>query len=1109
MNLNFTKNKCVPRGRIKQVLLIMRLTTFLLFAAFMQVSAAGLAQRLTLVQKNVTLKQVFNEVNKQTGYSIVWSVSQVRGNVQVDVDFKDTPLLEALDKCLENTNLTYTIENKTVVIREREPTLVEKIKKALDMAVTVSGKVVDEAGQPMAGVTVKEKGSANGVVTDAKGLFSLSVADNKAMIVFSFVGFEPQEFVVSDIPTGVVIKLKTAENNLKEVVINKGYYNTSQELNTGNVSTVKGKDIVNRPMTDPILALEGKVPGLSITSGGGLPGASSTISLRGKNSISNGNDPLYVIDGIPFSSISLTSSYFGGGAVGIMSPFNNFDSSNIESIEILKDADATAIYGSRGANGVILINTKRGMSGKTKVDMNLSTGVGRVDRRLDLLNTQQYLQMRREAFKNDGKIPGPNDYDINGSWDTTRNTDWQNLLIGGTAELTNLQGSISGGSQTTQFLIGGGYTNQSTVFPGNFGDTKSSFHANLNHVSSNQRFHIGVSASYLNDNSNLPTADITSEIVLPPDAPSIYGPNGDLNWQNDTWTNPLAILRQKARANTDNVIGNLNLDYQIFPGLTIKSNFGYSKSQMDQSITIPISSYSPIYDSFSFLRSIGLANSSLKTWIIEPQVNYQMVIAGGKVEALVGTTFQENVQSSSSLYASDFPNDALIENVAAASSVRIGAFSNTHYRYNAFYGRISYNWHEKYILNLTGRRDGSSRFGYANQFGNFGAIGGAWIFSNEKIIQNALPFLSFGKIRASYGITGNDQLTDYQYLSSYSPYPSTYLGQSGLFPTQISNPFFGWEIVKKIEAGLELGFLKDAIFLNISFYRNRTGNQLVGFSLPDITGFSSIQANLPAIIQNTGLEIELNSTNLKTKNFRWTSSFNLTIPRNILISYPNLAASSYANTFVEGKSLYIKKLYHFTSVDPQTGLYNFEDVNKDGRITNPADIVGNKEIAQKYYGGFQNSFSYKGFQLDIFFQFVKQTGSSYLNNFPRPGFYGGVDNPAGNQPITVLSRWQKPGDVTSVQKFTTSNSSATSAYSKVRASDYQIVDASFIRLKNMALSYSIPQTWQQKMHLQNCKLFLQAENLFTFSKYIGLDPEVRSLAVPPLRFITTGVQITF
>jgi len=956
-------------------------------------------------------------------------------------------------------------------------------------------------------------------MTNENGEFVLrDVPNGSYQVEITFVGYEVYRSIITVENHEAVVSadMKQMHSTLDETVV-KGYYSTTNRLNTGNVTRIKGEDIQKQPVSDPIMALEGRVPGLYISQTSGMPGASYTVMLRGLNSIANGTNPLYIVDGVPFTSNTLTSPDIGGGAVGSagsnltspngLSPFNSLNPADIESIEVLKDADATAIYGSRGANGVILITTKKGKAGQEKIDINVYSGAGKVTRKLNLLNTQQYLAMRHQAFYNDsienpsaGITPDPTyDYDLTGVWDSTRYTDWQKTMIGRAAHFTNAQASVSGGSNNTQFVLGGGYSRQTTVFPGNYSDQKASMHANINHVSTNQKFRTQFSALYVNDNNVLPASDLTGLITLGPNDPALYDANGNINWEGGTWTNPLSNTLKKAQSITNNLVANLNLGYEIVPGLQLKSSFGYTHIQMEQSNQTPASAY---YGPPAPTKRINkFATTDVNTWIIEPQVNYTRKVSNGKLEALIGSTIQRNSLNSIGQAASGFLSDALISNIASASNITVYGNEFTQYRYNALFGRISYNWDDKYVLNMTARRDGSSRFGPGKQFGNFGAIGAAWIFSNEKFIQDAIPFLSFGKIRASYGTTGNDQINDYQYLSTYSSYTnSTYQNVLGLYPTQIANPYFGWELVKKIEGGIELGWLKDRIILGVSYYRNRTSNQLVGYALPSMDGFSSITANLPATIQNTGLELVLNSINIRSKRFNWSTSLNLSIPRNKLVAYPGLATSPYKYSYSIGKPLFIRSYYQYTGLDDQKGIYTFQDVNKDGSIDiNDRQFL--KQVTQNYFGGMLNSLSFNGWQLDIFLQFVKQTGINTWGSFGLPGTF---DN---NQPTYVLDRWQKSDDIAKYEKFSQGGGKAEKAFRNLTASDAVVGDASFVRLKNLALSYTLPKEWQHKAHLQNARLYIQCQNLFTITKYQGLDPETQGKALPPLRMVTAGIQM--
>jgi TonB-dependent starch-binding outer membrane protein SusC len=596
--------------------------------------------------------------------------------------------------------------------------------------------------------------------------------------------------------------------------------------------------------------------------------------------------------------------------------------------------------------------------------------------------------------------------------------------------------------------------------------------------------------------------DNTSQAVtLPPDTPPIYDSTGKLNWAGGTFENPVALLLSTYTAETDNLISNLVLSYELASHLQIRLNSGFSNMQMNEVQTNPFASLNPAYSTSGYSY---FSNQRLKTWILEPQIEYKPSSSWGNLDLLIGSTFQQNKNNGQTLYASGFSSDELISDIGAASTITQQGVIQTEYRYEALFARIGYNWKDKYLLNLTGRRDGSSRFGPEKQFANFGSIAGGWIFSKENFFQKNLPALNFGKIRTSYGSSGNDQIGDYQYLDSWTPVFYNYQGISGLQPARLYNPNYGWELNKKWEAGLELGFLKERIYFTGSYYRNRSSNQLVGYPLPLITGFSSIQQNLAATVQNTGWEFVLNTKNISSKYFSWTTSINLTIPTTRLIAYPDIMNSPYAYIYKIGKPLNIFNAFQSTGVDPKTGLYTFTDVDKDGMISFPNDLVAEKSIQQKYYGGFNNSFQFKNWQATIFFQFVNQTGKNYLyGSYTAPGMFG-------NQPAWVMNRWQKPGDHTTIEQFTQDyGSAAYASYANQANSDQAVGDASFIRLKNVSISYQFSVATLSKWHIQGLKLYAQGQNLVTFTHFMGIDPENQTLqALPPLRIITGGIQIT-
>jgi TonB-linked SusC/RagA family outer membrane protein len=1058
---------------------------------------------VTCKRENIRLADFFSVVWDQTRLQAFYNDEQLSSDERITVNFNKEPLDNVLAFLLRKKGLSWYYREETFVILPRKPGEPDLGKLPEEATINIQGIVTDLNGSPLQNATVMTKGAKKGISTDKTGKFTLSDLRKNTTLIVSCIGYTPKEIRSPSGDHPISIQLEELVTGLDEVVVIAYGTSTRRHL-TGSISRVTGEDISKQPVADPLLALQGRTPGLFVTQTSGLPGGEVKVELRGRNSIDAGNNPMYIVDGVPFPGTALTLNNvlpegFGIGPLGAANPLNMINIADIESIEVLKDADATAIYGSRGANGVILITTKSGASGRLKMDANVYTGIGKMAHGVDYLNTQQYLEMRREAFKNDNTAPHSYDNDLL-TWDSTRYTDWEDVLLGGTAHITDGQVAFSGGSPTFQARVSGGYRRETTAYPGSFNYQKAAGRINLALSTPDKRGKVAVAASYVADRNYLPGRDLTFFVITPPNSPPIHNANGLLNWDNG-FDNPMAYALRYYKANTSNLMTNAVLSYEVLPGLQAKASMGYNSMLMDEVQPNPVRSYNPVNGS---LGSSKFANGSSKSWIIEPQLNYLGKLAKGQLSALIGTTFQQEIRNQQGVNAAGYTNDALLENQTAASRFSPYGSAYYQYRYNAVFARVNYNWQGKYIVNLTGRRDGSSRFGPGKQFANFGAIGAAWIFSREAWSRNIFPFLSFGKFRASYGSTGNDQIADYGYITTYtSSAASSYQGQSGLAPTRLFNPGYGWELNKKLEVGLELGFVQDQVLFRSSFYRNRSSNQLINFALSGLSGFNSIQSNFPALVQNTGIELELNTINIKRNEFYWNSAFNISIPNNKLLAFPGLESSTYNKYYTIGQPLNILKGFHYTGVDQANGIYRFEDVNKDGKISYYEDYTATKRTGVIFYGGLQNSLRYKGWQLDILLQFVKQNQYNYLFINTTPG------SNALNQPAEVLERWQASGDITDVQQFTQEVGDLYNAYFFKSQSDAAIVDASFIRLKNLSLAYQLPAKWMKAAHLQNARFYLQGQNLFTITGYKGRDPEVAAASdvYPPLRIWTIGLQL--
>lgn len=1097
------------RGSIRpstKLLLVMKLTFILLTVAFLHAGATGFSQRVTFTGTRVPLEKVFAAIKEQTGYRIIYNNSTLDGTTPVTLSEKDTPLLEFLNLLLKEQPIKSVIASKTILLT-RKPEVQHKQRSASDFITEFSlikGKVRDEEGNPLAGATIKVKGKSVTAISDIAGNFELTALENDILIV-SYVGFKTKEVKIGQEMIEIILEQAKSSLDTTVVMYNAGYYSVKERERTGSIARVDAKTISKQPVNTPMEALIGRMPGVEIVQQTGVPGGSFKVEIRGINSLRyEARDPLYLIDGVPIPANTMQQTglvlTLGSGT----NPLNYINPADIESIEVLKDADATAIYGSRGANGVVLIQTKSAKAGKTGFELNVSSGISKVQKKMDLLNTEEYLMMRMEAFANDGVSPSNTDYDVNGTWDPSRYTDWQKELIGGTATTNNFQGSLNGGNEFTQFAFRANYLRQTTVFPGDFPYQKGSGALNVNHLSSNKKLQANFSVMYGLDHNTQPGQDLSTQVLLlAPNAPALLDEKGDLNWARDKngsatfplGFHPYAYMFRKYEALSNTLTTNAYINYNVWKGLSLRSTLGYTSIRLREDFQYPIKS--------QYLQSYTTGNHFINhntnnTWIIEPQINYERKIGRGDFTVLVGSTFQANTQFREGISGAGYTSDLLIDNITAAPS-KSASSSESEYKYNAVFGRIHYNYEGKYLMNLTGRRDGSSRFGPDRQFANFGAVGAAWIFSQEKGIAAWLPQLSFGKLRGSYGATGSDIIGDYGFISTFTA-TEIYDG-SGLMPTLLANRDYSWETTRKLEFALDLGFLQDKILLSASYYRNRTTGQLVGYPLSDITGFSSVQFNLPATVQNKGIELELRTTNVSNDLFSWRTTAHISIPKNTLLSYPNIEGSIYINTYTVGKSMYRVKGYRYLGVDPQTGMYTFDDVNKNGRMDIADRTVAAKTLTSHWTGGLLNAFTYKNFQLDIFFQMVNKTLRDPSAGLQAPGRMA-------NQHRMVLNRWQQPGDITTIQMFSQRSGvgSPVQQHSYINSSD-RLMNGSFLRLKNVSFSWNAPKTWLESMKMNHLRLYLQGQNLYTRTKYIG-DPETGSLStLPPLTTWVAGIQI--
>lgn len=1080
--------------RYRSFVLTIATTCFLNCALATEIARSqDLDKRISIDVEKKTLKETLDQISKQAHIGIIYSNAKGILKNPVTIHAKDQPVSKVLSELLSPLTLTYEIIGDQIVVKfddtsSRPPSQ----GQTQELFNKIKGKVKDEQGQPLPGATVKILNETAISITDKDGNFSFDSAPDNGILVVSFIGYQTENISFRNTDIGeITVLLRADANSLNEVQV-IGYGTTTKRFNTGSVSAITSKEIENQPVTNVLSSLSGRMPGIFVQTTNGLPGGNINIQIRGKGSLLAGTNPLYIIDGVPFESslINTGDPTTVGNINGIISPLNSLNPQDIESMSILKDADATAIYGSRGTNGVILITTKKGKSGKDKIDINLSNGITEVASLPTLLNNDDYLQIRREAFVNSNRVPTAANAPDLLVWDNTNTTNWPKFLFGHVAHSTNANASVSGGNLNTTYNIGGNYHTESTILPGESQYQRGGVHFTLQHFSNDRKFNISVTNSLIKDFNKASNPQYASSgILLPPNFPAIQS-NGEYFWRA---SNPLAEINSTSKINTDNIISNLSLGYRFFDDLNFKINAGYNKISIEQSQIFPTSSLPPGSINYS-----QFGNNSNQSIIVEPQLDYTKSIGDNKLSVLAGATYQNQKRESQFLLGSNFSNEGLMEDLSSAGTIDGRQSLTIQYKYVSMFGRLNYAYSNKYIINATIRRDGSSRFGPGNQFGTFGAIGAAWIFSEEGWLKKMLPFVSFGKLRGSYGIVGNDQISDYQYLTTYSSSYNTYQGIAALSPSRISNADFHWETTKKLDYAIELGFFNNRLLFNADRYVNKTEDQLVQYSVPSITGFNSYQANLPAVVENSGWELELNTKNIQGKLWNWSSTFNFTTPKNKLVSFDNFGTSSYAQTLQLGYDITRIYGYQFLGVNPSTGLASYA-TQPGSSSTDPYQYNTIGKQTPDFYGGFGNTVSYKNWSIDLFLQFTKQMG---IGGLRAPGAA------ANNYPV-ILTRWQKPGDITTVPK------PMTSVDNYYAGSTVNYFNTSYIRIKNVSLDYTFPKRWTDKMSVDRMRIYFQGQNLFTFwnKDSAVLDPESGALTavqnnIPPVRTFIIGLQVT-
>jgi TonB-dependent starch-binding outer membrane protein SusC len=936
---------------------------------------------------------------------------------------------------------------------------------------TVSGKVTSaEDGSTLPGVNVVLKGTSVGVVTDVSGEYRIAVPTSGATLVFSFIGMTTTEVEVGSRAV-IDVQIATDVTQLSEVIVT-GYGSTLKKEFSGSSATISADAISKLPSLSVNQALQGQASGVFVTANSGAPGGGISVRVRGQSTISGSSEPLYVIDGVPVIAGNLSQDGFGGQSTNALAGLNPQD---IQSMEVLKDASTTAIYGTRGANGVVLITTKRGQSGKSTINLNYATGFANATNTVDVVSAREWVDIKNEARVNSGGTALPDSGYF--GWDGVTDTDWVKEVFR-TAKISEYQLNMQGGDEKTRYYLSGSFRDEEGTMLGS-SYQRGTMRLNLDHKAS-ELFSFGTSLSISSDlnkriqNDNNIYGIYSASILTPPLRPVRDEDGNYVDALPSFNTNPVRdALLPRFDNKTKKFIGNLYTNFKIIDGLNFRTDFSYDYNTLTEDHYAPASTAigRPIGDGNFNYRQIG-------TYIIEPTLRFAKNYNNThSINAVLGSTFQDRSELSSIVRGNGFASEALTY-VTSAATIYDGDSYRVDYSLNSVFGRVNYAFKEKYLASASVRRDGSSRFGANNRFATFYAVSAGWNFSDEAFMDN-FGWLSLGKLRASYGTTGNDGIGDFRYVGAWDG-GGNYLDQSAYIPTQIENKDLKWENTTTVDVGLELSLFENRVNLNVGYFKKNTNDLLFRAPLPQSTGFNDVWDNIGEI-ENKGFEVELGGTILNTSSgFNWKLNSNISFLRNKVISLTdqNFVRAGFASIYQEGKPLNTFWGLKFLGVDPATGLSIFQDTNGDGTVDiNDETVIG--DYQPDFMGGITNTFTYKGFSLDVFLQFVQ--GVDVYNNTLQF-----TTNPAANWGMTteMRRRWKQPGDITDIPKPLTNNGLNGSDNSRY------LSDASYMRLKNITLSYNLPSSLVSKIKLRSARIYATGQNLLTFTKYNGADPEV-------------------
>lgn len=958
---------------------------------------------------------------------------------------------------------------------------------------TLTGKVIDgKTKVALSGATVHIKGTTHEVLTDNNGGFHFVTGQKLPYIlIISFVGYQTLEIQADS--KSIEIPLEEKHSQLNEVVV-VGYGTQRKKDLTGSVASVPGVVLKQTPVTSFDKALQGTIPGVQVTQSSGQPGASATIRIRGGNSINGGNEPLYVIDGFPIynDNADINPGALSGGKLNALSTINTSD---IESIEVLKDASATAIYGSRGANGVVIITTKRGKAGTHLISYDGYYGTQSITKKIPVLNAKQWAEFSNDAFVNAGKPAPYTDAQIQAFGE---GTNWQNESFR-TAPMQSHQISATGGDDKTQYSISGNYFGQDGILL-NTNFSRLSGRVNVDRkLTDNLKAGISFTGSRVKSNIS-PESTVRDVLSLNPTVPLIDSTTGTYKVFDGATGSPVATLKNVTnQSNVNRYISNIYVEYNFLKNFVARVTFGTDYIGTKQNNYYPRTTYTGL--AVSGDGSIGTQNGN--TWLNENTLSYKKSFNKHSLNVLAGYTYQASSTEGVTARSQNFPNDDLTYSGLNSGTVSFLPVPNkSDWKLASYLGRINYSFDSKYLFTLSGRADGSSKFGKNNKWAFFPSAAFAWNVSDEKFLQNVHEISNL-KLRASAGITGNQQIGQYQSLAQLNPYSYIFADNlaTGFAPSRIANPNLGWESTAQYDLGVDAALFNNRVSLTADFYYKKTNDLLLDMPVPETSGFYTSLQNI-GTVENKGLEILLNTENFRGK-FQWNTTVTFAINRNKVL---DLGGVSYflpdggterniknptivqvgkpVGQFYGYRTNGILQLKDDISKIPTASGFNkpgdqrFVDINNDGKINSDSDRVVLGTAQPKFIGGFTNVFNYKGFDLLVFIQ--GSYGNSILNyNKADLETYTGLREVGTD----ALNRWTPTNPTNDVPR-------ANNSQSALLLSDRFVEDGSYLRLKNIVFGYSLPAAVLNKLHLKKLRVYVSAQNIATLTSYSGFDPEV-------------------